>query len=109
MNLWLAILVFLLSIADDILVVYYMRRVVSGKRRSAALISGGLTALISCEVFIYVSQIYYIIPNSIGSIVGTWIAIALDERLPKQIPRTSKGQFKSPPPKVLQIEKERMV
>jgi uncharacterized membrane protein len=109
MNPWLAVLVFVLSIADDIAVVYYLRRVVAGKRRSAALLSGALTALISLEVFIYVENIWYVPFNAAGSIIGTWIALVLDERLPKQTPRTSKGQFKTPPSKVLQVEKERMV
>jgi glycopeptide antibiotics resistance protein len=106
MNLWLALAIFVLSITDDIAVVIYLRRVVAGKRKSAALLSGGLTLLISLEVFIYVSDWIYLFPNAIGSVIGTWIALCLEERLPKQTPRTSKGRFKTPPPKLLQVEKE---
>jgi hypothetical protein len=107
MNPWLAIAIFLLSVADDILVVFYMRRVVAGRRASASLLSGGLTLLISLEVFIYVSDWIYILPNCLGSILGTWIAIGIEERLPKQKARDSKGHFKTPPPKLIQVEKER--
>jgi len=106
MNPWLALAIFLLSITDDIAVVIYLRRVVAGKRRSASLLSGALTVLISLEIFIYVSDWIYILPNAIGSIVGTWIALWLEEKLPKQKARDSKGRFKTPPPKLLQVEKE---
>ena len=77
MNPWLALAIFVLSIADDILVVYYMRRVVAGRKATASLLSGGITLLISLEVFVYVSNLQYVIPNVIGSTVGTWIALWL--------------------------------
>ena len=108
MNPWLALAIFLLSIGDDILVVYYMRRVIAGKRRVAGLLSGALTGLISLEVFIYVSDYVYIIPNCLGSIIGTWLALWLEEKLPKPIPRDSKGKFRTLPPKILKIEKEKL-
>src|SRR4030043_165243 len=94
MNLWLAIAIFFMSIGDDCLGVWYMRRVVAGKRKSAALLSGGLTALIALEVFIYVSDWIYIIPNCIGSVIGTWLAIWIEDRLPRVTPRTKQGRFK---------------
>jgi len=109
MSPWIAFIVFGLSILDDVVVVIYMRRVVSGKRLPAALLSGALTALICLEVLIYVRDWIYFAPNALGSIVGTWLALWMEERLPKQKPRDSKGKFKTPPPKVLQVEKERMV
>jgi hypothetical protein len=111
MNPWLALAIFFMSIADDVAVVVYLRRVVAGKRRSASLLSGALTILISLEVFIYVSAWQYIFFNAIGSVVGTWIAIWLEERLPKQIQRNTKGRFRQPippPVKILKSEKERM-
>jgi hypothetical protein len=109
MSPWIALIVFGLSILDDVVVVVYMRRVVSGKRLPAALLSGALTALICLEVLIYVNDWIYFAPNALGSIVGTWIALWLEERLPKQTPRDSKGKFKPAPPKALAVEKERMV
>lgn len=109
MNPWLAVAIFLLSVADDIAVVIYLRRVVAGKRISASLLSGALTVLISLEVFIYVSAWQYIIFNALGSIMGTWFALWLEERLPKQKARDSKGKFKVPPPKILQVEKGEMI
>jgi hypothetical protein len=96
MNPWLAILVFLLSVADDCLIVFYFRKVVAGRRISAALLSGALTTLISLEVFIYVSNWIYLIPNILGSIVGTWLALWVEEKLPKQKSRDSRGRFRQP-------------
>lgn len=97
MNPWIAIAIFLMSVGDDCLVVWYLRRVITGKRKSAALLSGALTALISLEVFIYVSYWIYIIPNFLGSVVGTWLALWIEDRLPKVRPRTKEGRFKPIP------------
>ncbi len=97
MNPWLALVIFLLSVADDILVVYYLRRVIAGRRVAASLLSGALTILISLEVFVYVSNWQYILPNAMGSVVGTWIALKIEERLPKIKPRDSHGRFKPAP------------
>lgn len=108
-SLWIAVLVFFLSAIDDVIVVFYLRRVVDGKRISAAILSGALTALIGLEVLIYVSDWLYLAPNVVGSVVGTWSAMLLEEKLPKQIPRDSKGKFKRPPPRELSSEKGRMV
>jgi hypothetical protein len=82
MNLWLALAIFLLSVTDDLLVVWYMRRVVAGKRGIAGLISGILTALISLEVCIYATDVLYIPFNCIGSVIGTWLAIWIDTKWP---------------------------
>lgn len=95
MNYWMAVLIFVLSIADDILVVYYMRRVVAGKKGIAGILSGALTGLISLEVFIYVSNWVYILPNCLGSIFGTWLALWVEEKLPRQKARDKKGKFKT--------------
>jgi hypothetical protein len=106
MNPWMAILIFILSIADDVLVILFLRRVVAGKRGIAGLLSGALTGLISFEVVIYATEPIYVIPNCMGSVIGTWLAMWLEEKLPKQKARDSKGKFKTPPPKLLQVEKE---
>jgi len=102
----MAVLIFFLSVTDDCLVVFYIRKVATGRRISAALLSGALTLLISLEVFIYVSNWVYLIPNVFGSIVGTWMALWLEEKLPQQKARDSKGRFKTPPPILQKIEKE---
>jgi hypothetical protein len=106
---WWAIFVFVLSVIDDLLAVIYIRRVATGKRISAALMSGALTGLISAEVLIYVSEWLLIIPNALGSVAGTWLALWLEESLPRQIPRDSKGKFKRPPPREILTEKGKMV
>ncbi len=97
MNPWLALAIFLLSVGDDILVVYYLRRVITGRRVAASLLSGALTILISLEVFVYVSNWQYILPNALGSVIGTWLALRIEEKLPKVKPRTSQGRFKPAP------------
>jgi hypothetical protein len=95
MNPWLALLIFFLSILDDVVVVFYMRRVVSGKKGTASILSGALTGLISLEVVIYVADPIYVIPNCIGSVVGTWAALLVEEKLPKTKSRDKKGKFKA--------------
>jgi len=107
-SLLMAMAVFSLSILDDVGAVFYFRRIVSGKRYMAALLSGALTAMISLEVVIYATNPVYIPFNCVGSVLGTWLAMALDERLPKQISRDSKGKFKKPPPRELLSEKGRV-
>ena len=97
MSLFLALGIFLLSVGDDILVVIYLRRVIAGRRVAASLLSGALTVLISLEVFIYVSAWQYILPNALGSVIGTWLALRIEEKLPKVKPRTSQGRFKPTP------------
>lgn len=99
MNPWMAVLIFFLSVADDILVVFYMRRVVSGRRGIAGLLSGALTALISAEVVIYSDAPVYIPFNAVGSVVGTWLAIMIDEKWPPPQPRDKQGKYKTKPPK----------
>ncbi len=84
MNLWLAFLIFFLSIIDDIGAVLYVRRIVRGSRVSACLISGALTALISFEVLIYVSDPLYVIFNSAGSVAGTILALWMDSKWPSR-------------------------
>ena len=92
---WLALTIFLFSILDDVGVVLYLRRVISGKRGQAALLSGLLTGVISLEVVIYATEPVYIPFNCLGSVIGTWHAMWLDDNLPKVVPRTKQGRFKS--------------
>lgn len=94
MTWWLALLILVLSIVDDIGVVFYLRRVVSDKRGMAAILSGLLTGIISLEVVIYAVDPIYIPFNCIGSVIGTWLAMWLDDRLPRIKPRTKQGRFK---------------
>jgi hypothetical protein len=91
---WLALTIFTFSILDDIGVVFYLRRVVSGKRGMAAILSGILTGIISLEVVIYATDPVYIPFNCLGSVIGTWLAMWLEDRLPRVRPRTNKGRFK---------------
>lgn len=84
MNPFLAIAIFFLSISDDVLVVWYMRRVIAGKKRMAGIISGLLTGLISLEVVIYATDISYVPFNCAGSIIGTWLAMWVDSKWPSK-------------------------
>lgn len=105
MNPWMAILIFTLSVADDLLVVWYMRRVMAGRRGWAGLISGFLTGLISLEVVIYATEPIYVAPNCLGSVMGTYLAMWLENRLPRSKPRDKKGRFK-PIPAIAQPKAE---
>lgn len=84
MNILIAFLIFFLSILDDIGAVLYVRRIIRGSRVSACLISGALTALISFEVLIYVSDPLYVIFNASGSIAGTFLALWMDDKWPSK-------------------------
>jgi hypothetical protein len=97
-NPWLAITIFVLSVTDDCLAVWYLRRVVQGRRLVSGLLSGLLTGLISLEVVIYAADPVYVPFNCAGSIVGTVLALWLDERLAP--PRDKGGRFATRPPKL---------
>ena len=111
MNPWLVIAIFLMSAGDDVLAVLYVRRVNSPGARArvqAAAVSGLLTVLICLEVIVYTSDIRYIIPNALGSIVGTWLAMLVDDWFPPKKARDSKGKFKTPvtiPQAIVEVEK----
>jgi hypothetical protein len=95
MNPWWALVIFFFSILDDILCVLYLRRTnAPDKKLQAGLLSGLLTGLISVEVLIYTSDSYLVIPNMLGSAIGTPLAIWADERWPAKKARDSKGKFK---------------
>ncbi len=96
-----ALTVFLLSIGDDILVVFYMRRVQHSDYFWAAILSGVVTLVISLENWIYVPAPQHIPFNSIGSTVGTPLALLIEKYLPKIRPRDKKGKYQPlpiPPP-----------
>lgn len=99
MDIWLTGLIFTLSAADDVLAVFYVRRVNAPGTKSrvqAALISGLLTALICVEVLVYTSAWVYLIPNALGSVLGTWLAMWVDDKYPPKKARDEKGKFKKP-------------
>jgi len=78
MKLWIALLIFVANIADDILCVLYIRRSASGDAVSAAILSGVLTAIVAFNVINYVRNKKYLIPAVLGSILGTYLAIMFD-------------------------------
>jgi hypothetical protein len=99
MNPWIAIAIFICSIADDILCVLYYRRVNKDDRKfQASMLSGALTAMVSFSVFYYTKDWEYILANVAGSVIGTPLAMWLDTKLPKTKVRDKKGKFKSPIP-----------
>ena len=95
MNPWLALSVFLVSFLYDVFYVIFVRFLVRNQKLGAALFSGLMQALIVYEVIMYGKEnTQYAIPTIIGAIVGTPVAMWLDEKLPKPRPRNKKGQFK---------------
>lgn len=97
MDPWVALFILCLSIGDDILVVFYMRRVMKGDRIVAALLSGVITAVVCLEVTYYAPERVYILPNALGSAIGTPLAMWLEDRLPRPKPRDKHGRFKPTP------------
>ena len=101
MNPWIALAVFLTSVADDILYVFFVRRVMNGSRFTAAILSGVLTGLVSLEGYAqYAMHLGYIVANTLGSSVGCPIAMYIEEHWPrkKKKPRDKKtGRFKPSP------------
>ena len=107
MNLLIGMLVFLLSVSDDLLAVFYLRRVVNGKKYVAGILSGLLTGLISFEVVLYVSDPVYVAFNVAGSCVGTPLAMWADDKWPKSRKRDKQGRFKpAPPAEIIVLKKE---
>ena len=80
MKWWIALLIFVANIMDDILCVLYIRRSASGDAISAAILSGVLTAIVAFSVVSYVKNKKYLIPAVLGSILGTYLAILFDGR-----------------------------
>lgn len=105
---WLnALAVFILSMSDDLLAVFYLRRVSADKKMQAALFSGLLTGLISLEVTLYIAGPIYIIFNIIGSVIGTPLAMWADDKWPAKKHRDKQGKFKPVPPvEVIKLKKE---
>lgn len=107
MDLLTAFAVFILSLSDDLLAVLYLRRVSKGKRIQAALFSGLLTALISLEVTLYITDPIYISFNVAGSVIGTPLAMWADDRWPAKRQRDKRGKFVPiTPVEVLKLKKE---
>ncbi|MDI6785075.1 MAG: hypothetical protein QMD92_00040 [bacterium] len=105
---WLiGLIVFTLSVTDDILVVFYLRRVSSGHKIQAALFSGLITGLISLEITLYITDMTYILFNVFGSIIGTPLAMWADDRWPAKKLRDKKGRYKALPPiEIIKLKKE---
>lgn len=80
----IAIMLFCLNIFDDILCVFFTRRMVAGKALQAAILSGILTFVVSISVVNYVENRWYMIPIIIGSMIGTFIAIKLDQEFKRR-------------------------
>lgn len=99
METWIAIAVFSASVLDDLLYVFFVRRVMRGSMLSAALLSGLMTALVSWEGYWqYANNWKYAFFNSIGSVVGCPLAMFIDDKLPKpKQQRDKKGKFKPSP------------
>jgi uncharacterized protein YebE (UPF0316 family) len=93
---WIVLAVFLASVLDDILYVFFVRRIMDGSRLSAALLSGALTMIVSLEGYAqYAVHPGYIVANAFGSSVGCPLAMYIEEKWPRKKPREKKtGKFK---------------
>lgn len=96
MTWWLALLVFVFSIIDDILVVYYLRRVVDSDYVKASLASMAVGCVQILGIyFVIKDSLDYSIPLILGNGVGTTLAIWLEKKYPAKKSRDKKtGQFK---------------
>ncbi len=95
-SLLIALAVFLVSIGDDVLIVFYVRRVMHGQLLIAALLSGAITAMSNFGIVQFSNNWLYSVPNILGSLVGTPLAMLLEQRTPVKKPRDKKGRFKPP-------------
>lgn len=75
----IAVLVFFLNVLDDILCVFYTRRIVAGKAIQSGVLSGILTAVVAISVINYVDNKWYLAPIIAGSMIGSYVAIKLDK------------------------------
>ena len=92
----LALIIFGLSVVDDILAVWYYRRCnVQDQILQASLLSGLITAVVAVGVIFYCADPWYLVPNVLGSMVGTPLAIWLDRKFPeRKKPRDKTGKFR---------------
>ena len=78
---WVALLVFITSILDDILYVFFVNQIFKRRKWRAALLSGVLTGLVSFEGFMQYTELrIYVVPNIIGSVVGCMLAMWVEAR-----------------------------
>ncbi len=85
MNPWIALAVLLASIGDDILYVFFIRRVMKGSKLSAAILSGILTAVVGFEgYFQYAVNPAYILVNALGSSIGCPLAMWVETKYPSK-------------------------
>lgn len=80
MNPWIALLVFLCSVLDDVLYIFFVQCIVRRRVVHASLLSGSLTGMVSFEVIMYSGMHQYAIPNILGSIIGTPLAMWVESK-----------------------------
>jgi len=92
----IAILVFLCSVADDVMYVFFVQFIMRKKVIPASVLSGLLTGLVSFGVMMYADLHAYVLPNIIGSVLGTPLAMWVDR---KYFSRSVEKQMKANCPK----------
>jgi len=75
-----AAVVFLSTLAADLLWAIYIRRVGEGKSMKAAIYSAFIVLLGAVAVGSYIENSWYLFPAVAGAFVGTWITIEHDKK-----------------------------
>jgi hypothetical protein len=95
--LYFFLLVLGLSIADDIICVFYLRRVVDGDIVQGALFSMGLGTVQLIGTNFFIESRWYGLAVVLGNGIGTAVAIWYEKTHPAKKPRDKKtGRFKPP-------------
>jgi hypothetical protein len=79
MDLWIAVILFLVNIGDDILAVLFIRRTTQGKALQACFLSMLLTIIVAFSVINYVHYYWYLLPVCLGSGLGTYLGVKYDK------------------------------
>jgi hypothetical protein len=81
MNIFIALGIFFGQLIYNLSWTYCVRKVASGNKLAAALSGGFNTLLSSILVISFVENKLYVIPLTIGSVIGTYIAMVLDYKI----------------------------
>jgi len=90
-------LALLVSILDDVLVVFYLRRVVDNNIIRAALLSMALGSIQLIGTNFFIESRWFGLPIVLGNGIGTAFAVWYEWKYPAKKPRDKKtGRFKPP-------------
>ena len=101
MNPWIAIGVFSVTFAYDLVYIFFIRYLRDDSRLTCAMLSGLMQALVCFEVIMYAGvDSSYAAPTIAGAVIGTPVAMFLDKKLrvhEKKLRDKKTGKFKPEP------------